>query len=759
MNAPILAAFVWPSLFIGGAIAVIAPILIHLLARRRFKRIRWAAIEFLLQAEKRNRRRVRLEELILLLLRCLAVLLIAALIARPFIRPEGLAALLGGADRTERIFLLDDSMSMGYQSEGGTSFERSQKAVIQLVKLLREQSPHDTVTLLKTSNPSTPVAAGVFLDDRQTEDLFARIEALLPSEQSFDSRDLMDTVRKLLDEQPQTVSASIYVVSDFQKKDWVDQTPDASTGGPQAAQRSSAIATLADWSTQDRGLKLALVDVGDDDASNVAVTGLDSDRSRWVIGVRNTARATLANFADDNRSLNLDVTIGSVGHSGVEVPPLGPRESTAVNVPVTLLRPGWQWVRVQTPPDALPADDHRTVVLQGVESVRVLLVNGEPSTDTYRNETFLLETAIRPPGEIFSGNELLVIDETELEGADLRSFDAVILANVYRVTDVAASALAAYVREGGGLAFFLGDQVDAEFYNQSLYDDGRGLLPAKLNERRTAPTAGAHLVIDDELHPIVKIFGGAENPFTNRILFSQYYATQFESAADVEDAADQRPGERARIIAHYTDDDRSAAIVERPWGDGRVILFTSSCDMEWNDWGKDPSYVVSMLELAHHLGKGAGRQSDQWVGTPIDLAIDPAEFTTDIRVRTPGYPAEAEVPLTALADDSGRGFRAHWTRTQSSGVYQFVLTRRSGEEEIQSVAVNVDPRESDLTPATEADLRQSLHEIPLTYIDGLGSLEQVGEEARRELWRTVLAAALIVLMGEQFLAFLFGRRG
>ena len=119
------AAFITPALFYGGAAAVAVPILIHLLARRRFRRIRWAAMDFLIDAERRNRRRMRLEEWILLVLRCLAVLLLALLVARPFIIPSGAAAFLGGARRTERLVLLDDSFSMAYESGEGTSFSRA----------------------------------------------------------------------------------------------------------------------------------------------------------------------------------------------------------------------------------------------------------------------------------------------------------------------------------------------------------------------------------------------------------------------------------------------------------------------------------------------------------------------------------------------------------------------------------------------------------------------------------------------------------
>ncbi|MEE9297171.1 MAG: BatA domain-containing protein [Phycisphaerae bacterium] len=247
----ILGAFVWPTLFWGGAAAVGAPILIHLFARRRFKRIRWAAIEFLLQAERKHRRRVRLEELILLALRCLAVLLIALLVARPFFRPQGLAALVGGQERTERIFIIDDSFSMGYQTgEAGvgsavrtipstsppeevrtagptgyesqsTVFARAKRAVIELIELLRKQSPQDTVTVLVTSRIDRPIETGVYLDDRQTEELFARIEGLKVSQSGMSVRDVFQTVGGMIEEQTGMVNVAVYLVSDFQRKDWV----------------------------------------------------------------------------------------------------------------------------------------------------------------------------------------------------------------------------------------------------------------------------------------------------------------------------------------------------------------------------------------------------------------------------------------------------------------------------------------------------------------------------------------------------------
>ncbi len=147
----VLAAMVTPGLLYGGAAAMAVPILIHLLNRRRYRRVRWAAMEFLLDAHRQNRRRMRVEELILLALRCLAMFLVGVMIARWFVRPASLMATLGTGGQTERIIILDDSFSMALQVQGqegetapagqATVFGRGRAAFKRLVRTLREESP------------------------------------------------------------------------------------------------------------------------------------------------------------------------------------------------------------------------------------------------------------------------------------------------------------------------------------------------------------------------------------------------------------------------------------------------------------------------------------------------------------------------------------------------------------------------------------------------------------------------------------------
>src|ERR1700694_399741 len=113
-----LELFTNPGFLAAGAALVSAPIIIHLINRMRFKRVRWAAMEFLLKSQKRNRRRLIIEQLLLLALRCLLVLLTVLLASRylgfsfAFLEPQN----------TLHVVVVDDTLSMAdhWRQDGRT---------------------------------------------------------------------------------------------------------------------------------------------------------------------------------------------------------------------------------------------------------------------------------------------------------------------------------------------------------------------------------------------------------------------------------------------------------------------------------------------------------------------------------------------------------------------------------------------------------------------------------------------------------------
>src|SRR6476660_7488718 len=110
------------AFFLGGLVLASVPIIIHLLNRRRFMRVDWAPMKYLKLTIKTNRRRLRIEQLILLAVRTLVVILIVLAVARPVLSPNAMGSWLAGSGRTSRVIVIDDSLSMGYRADGRAGF-------------------------------------------------------------------------------------------------------------------------------------------------------------------------------------------------------------------------------------------------------------------------------------------------------------------------------------------------------------------------------------------------------------------------------------------------------------------------------------------------------------------------------------------------------------------------------------------------------------------------------------------------------------
>ncbi|MGB0717458.1 MAG: VWA domain-containing protein, partial [Phycisphaerae bacterium] len=721
----------------------------HLLARRRFQRIRWAALDFLIDAENRNRRRILMEEWLLLLLRCLAVLAIAAIISRPFLQPGGLASALSGVRQTERVFILDDSYSMAFQLEERTRFDRAKLGVRRLIETIRRDTPDDTVSILRMTNMDSPVEAGTFLNDAQTGEIFERLAALQVSNKTIDVEQVVEAAADYLAQTESVLGATVYFVSDFQQQDWLRT-------GAAGTQSGGVFDKLAEWG-EDRALKIVCVNVAEEDAPNAAISELQLTSGQPVAGASGEMEITVANnSADALEAVRIERRLDNRTLEPEAVESVSPRMTAGVTSTINFSTAGMQSLRVALPDDRLALDDVRYLVADVASAIRVLVVNGEPGNDILTDETTLLATALRPEGEIFSGHEVIVVDEAQLEEETLSRFHVIVLANVYRVSDAAVEAIERFARNGGGVAFFLGDQVDAEVYNNGWYRGGEGVFPFALSEVVQAQDA-FRWVIEDRLHPMTKGVARNGDPLgVGRIPFSNFF-----SIADVEDlvagaAEGELTSSPTTVVARFNDDDGSPAITETRFGEGRVMVVTTAIDKEWGLWPDHPAYLPMVSEMIRFLAQGDGGTAGVLIGQPLEIAIDPAVHERDALLRTPSFPTEREYALTAVADEDGDGFSFRWDQTNEAGVYEFVLSLVDGGDEPRRVAVNADPRESSLESCDQSSLTQAAGSVPIDYVDGLDELSGQANEGRTELWRIFLVVATLLLMTEQFLAWRWG---
>ncbi len=767
----VLAALVTPGLLYGGAAAMAVPILIHLLNRRRYRRVRWAAMDFLMEAHRRNRRRMRVEELLLLALRCLAMFLVGVMIARWFVSPGALMATLGTGGQTERIIVLDDSFSMGLQVHGQageaapvgqpTVFGRGRSAVEQLVRTLREESPNDPLTFLLTSRPDRPIRVEASLSGMDAVGWSDDLAALAVSSRGGNMTAALAGVRALLDARSTATGATVYVVSDFQRHEW--PTGEAgSVAGPAAA--------LAGWAGQDRSLQLVLIDAGVDARRNLCVTAIEPQQAQAVVGVESRFTVRAANYGRESSEPGwLQVYVGDAAQPPVAVPPIPPRESIELAVEVTFPTEGAEVLAVELPADPLPADDTRRQAVPVTRTLRILVVNGERSADPYTDEVYLLAVALRPEGPQFSGNEVVIIDDNELGPANLADFHVVMLANVYGITDEAAEHLHRYVADGGGLAIFVGDQIDAELYDRLLFREGAGLLPGRLGELVIVPAeqAGVGIVRLEAGHPLMHRLAGDGVSLFQNAAFWQYLQCEPRvvepdasnvNAAPTDDQADRKDDadRSAQVLAELADADRSPLIVARPFGQGQVVLFTSTADKEWNNLPDQPVFVVWAQELVQFLARRASAVREALVGEPIRVPLAPGRFQPTAVLKPPTFPAEPAVEVALQPDpETGRPW-IEWRQTDHPGAYRFDLTDAGGGTVPEAVAVNLDPRESDLARADRVSLLAAAGAVPTTYLTAADLEVLRDEQARRELWPMIWIALLAVLLLEQGLAWYFG---
>lgn len=751
-----------PWMLLGG-LGVASPILIHILSRRRFRVVAWAAMEFLLEANRRNRRRVQLEHLILLLLRCLAMCLIALVLARPVLDAGALGPLSDG--RVEHVLLLDDSPSMTLVAGNTTAFETARDALVDHLRDLATNRSGDTLTLLTTSAPDRPLAQGQILTAETVDALSARLGQLRPAATPARYDQALSALADLLRGKPGGARQAT-ILGDLRAVDWLPTENGRGLHDPLLALRG----------TVDR---LRLVRYGARQPENLTLAALSPPSHALTAGMESTLGATVANHGTATvEATPLRIRLGEAPPRTRLLPALGPGGSTTLDIAVLPAEPGATVVQARLPEDALPADNERLYAATVTSGARVLVVDGDPGVDPEDAESFYLVKALAP-SEVVTGLRTTVLEAGAVDAAALQEARLVILLNVAETPTALLEPLRDWVRKGGGLLIALGDRIEPELLNQRLGAE-TGLLPGRVTTVLGDPTdqrwSTARLV--DAAHPATRAFAGDRNPFLARSKIFRWWGLDLAmgpdqapsdapatGAAAKDGADDKKPpnggGEavdtaaavaRPRVLIGLDDAAESPLLVEQAVGAGRVMLLTTSADRAWNNLADYPSYVITLQEAARHLLARIPEESTLTAGEPIRLVVDPGRFKPTVRLRAPG--AEEARRLIAQPQADGT-LVATYDEPTRPGLYRATLTTHDGAEETRLVAVNLDATEGDLRPADESRVTALAGAAGLTILD---RLEGDAGEGDVPLWRGLLIALVLVLALEQLLAWTFARR-
>jgi len=693
-------AFLVPLALLGAA-AIIVPIVVHLTRRRKSKVLRFPSVRFIEKVPYRAESRRRIHHWFLLSLRALAILLIVAAFARPFVDRTA-EATVAGTGPTERVVLLDHSWSMAL----GDRWSEAQQAARDAVS---ELGPLDRASVVVFARGADAIARSTSEPIR----LRQAIDTARVSDEGTAYGPGLKLAQTILEES-ELPARELVVVSDFQAEGWTGE----------------------EGVTLPAGTDIRTVVVGEGGIDNAAVADVALNRARVEGRERVTPAARIVRTGGDEPRevevvLSLDgqpvqtrtVTLPAEGADGVVFDPVTiGSDQTQGSVSMTT--------------DELPQDDVLRFVLSPgrAELVRLLVPPGAPDAAFYVERALRIteagefdvvaSTGAVPTGDALDETDVLLLVDRPLGSAEL-------------------DRVRGWVDAGGGLVVIAGERG-------GWGTGGETLFPGALGGIEDRDGRGERLASVEYEHPVFEVFRG---PRQGDFSSARFYRAR---------TYDVQASDSVAILARF--DDGSPALVERRTGDGRVLVWASTLDATWTDLALQPVFLPFVHELARYASGATDAFEFFTAGQIVDVTDARAMESAGLGAIAEAISASEERIVLAPSGTSSEltdGESSHFLELSEAGFYEI---RPPGRDDLRpvSVAVNVDRGESDLTPLDPeelvASLRSATDVAPAGDSERAAVLRRADQERRQSWWRWLLLGAFGILIIETVLSNRLSRR-
>lgn len=705
--------FLNPLVLIGLAAASI-PLILHLLNLRKPRTIEFSTLAFLKELQQTSIRRLKLRQILLLILRTALIVFIVLAFARPALRGS-LLGTIGTHAHTSVVLLLDDTFSMAASDEHGNLFRQSQEKALQLLSLLNEG---DEISLLRFSEFANPQTPGM------THDFAASSSAVEESRITATSASLDNGLRHAAKALATSHNANkeIYILSDMQRTLF-----------------TSTASTPENLFTPET--KFFFLQVGPRGIDNVAVDSVSVMSQILEVGkpavvtarVFNYGNAPLRNYVvsaylDGQRvaQRNLDIAPWSSAHAEFTLFPK---------------KPGLLSGYVAIEDDAIEYDNKRWFLLQVPERISVLFISPTPNDVRYLILT-LTTHSTEEKNTLFSVRHL---PPQQFALTNLGQVDVLVLCNVPGISEHDAARIKTFVEQGGGLIVFPGDAMDQMNYNTTLLPL-LSIPPFEGRNEISGESAGLIFQRIDIDHPIFHgVFESTGKQTQQRIESPQFTKTMKRQA-----------GKLGRIVISLSD--QTPFLAEYRIGDGIGLMFSSAPNPSWSDMHLKGLFAPLIYRSTMYASARAEQNFSARVGEAPTLVLKRrVQSTTGNRQLTLVTPSKTEEILQHNVQSTVVGSSITFSTPYLSepGIYEV----RSGQQTLAHLSVNVAPPESDLRRAAADDRNRLLSTLgidPSRIIDVSHDdrLSEIVLQSRYgvELWKLFLIAALVVALAEMAVA-------
>ena len=666
-----------------------------------------------------NRKKIKIEQLLLLLLRSCIPLFLAFCMARPVI--TGMKNLIRNA-QSSMIIMLDNSYSM----ESGDSEQNPwKKATDESSKIIKSLPRGSQVALLGMAGPLTQNDVSGY-DLAQSRRLINNAQA---GYGSASPETTMESAATVFAEEMHHADQQLVIVSDFQKSSWANKNSDS---------RQRAFELINSNKVKPR---LILMNVGNKQQENVAVQSIELSQTVIGVGQQVKIRAHLKNFGQSEYT-DLRVYFKADGENkAISQVNLASLESSQVLFSHRFEKAGSHIIEISIEADSMKADNTFSMSVPVLDELPVLIIDGDPHDKPLKSESAFLNLALQP----FASTQSTLKDMTVPTVHTIESFKAehaiesrvIILANVNKLSDSQLQGITDFVDNGGGLMIFPGDKIDLEWYNKNLLKNGQGLLPLQLGKIKSFNKDHEALAIVSQHydHPALDLFNDSRNGTLNGALINSCF-----ELLNIEGGS----AENSSVTTLMKLTNGQALLVEKQYGHGKVVLASIPADADWSNLPMRPFYLPLIQQLVAQLASTVYPPRNLEVGQNIAAILPLSEVGSLISLTNPAG-ENFKIPLIQ------RGSHAvlEYKQTELPGIY---LLKTSTNEIIHYV-VSTDRSESKLDSMSEEGLQNLAKEMDASLVQDYEEYRQTDQSRRygQEIWIGLLWVVLIAAFGELFL--------
>lgn len=705
---------------LAGGLALLIPLIIHLLNKRKVVTVRWGAMHLLHEVIRQRKRKMKIEQLLLLITRIAIPIVLALCLARPVL--TALRSL--GLGSSSLIVMLDDSFSMRAPAEktatpGASVADQARTDLQQITEALPKGSAAQIV--LSGGTPRK------LLDQATTAlDLIPKKLGDVPSMSGpVSANDAFQAATSALKDAP-NAAREVVIISDFQEADW------------KAIADGAALPALENLSKQEPKPQITFYRIGSDLAENLSIASADLSAlvaaETQPIGLR----VRIKNHGKrpwQDIPVHLEADGARLRTARVSVAPEG---EAVLSFTHAFDKVGDHSLSVRLEGDSFADDNAFHSIVQVRNQLNVLLIDGKPGAAPLEGATDFLELALTPHTAAANTLKDLIrtkkVDLRKLRDDDFKQAEVVILANVEKLQGRAQSDLDKFVKEGGGLLIFAGPDCDIDWYNRELYRKGEGLLPAAIKGQARTELAGtpARVLMQRLTHPSVLYFNDARGGRLQDAEFRHW----FEFAQPTNSETTQRILSLDRNVP---------LLLEKKHGQGRVIAAATTANAEWSNLPLQPFFVPLMQRLTTYLATEGSAPAWQLVGSTIRLNLEKADLGAEFTLRDPTGQTQ-----TLKSQQEGDKVFVQSPPIAQPGIFQL---QRVGADKTTFLAFNTDNTESDLKPLPADQIKKIADRHEASFADSLPSYQALDRTRRHgsELWQPLLIALLALLFFEVLL--------